>query len=295
MNPTRLLRAPGVAIMLWPMSRVFLLAAIAPALTIAQPARPDAPQQQTAQPRAEGAPPAQLAALISEIDATYARRDDPAQLAAHRARLAEAEKLAPGDYDVLWRAARLYFWLADDPALPGKEKSRLGKVGWDYGDRATSANPARVEGWYFAAGGVGNYALGIGVLTALRQGIEGKFKDRLSHAEAIDANFLNGGIQSAWGRFWYELPWPKYDARKSKRSLDTALGKNPNNVRAHVYLAELHQKESRDDEARAELQRAVASAPGRYDAPEERRWQEVARRLIAEMRTNPEVQGSQGG
>jgi hypothetical protein len=274
----------GVATMLWPMSRVFLLAALAPALAIAQPAaRPGAAPQSAPEARAvPAAPPAQLAALIAEIDATYARRDDPAQLAAHRARLAEAERLAPEGYDVLWRIARLYFWLADDPSLSGKEKSRLGKTGWEYGDRATAANPARVEGWYFAAGGVGNYALGIGVITALRRGIEGKFKDRLSHAEGIDPNFLNGGIQSAWGRFWYELPWPKYDARKSKRSLDVALGKNPDNVRAHVYLAELHLKEERFDGWKSELEKALSTPPGRYDAPEERRWQEVARRMLAD-------------
>ncbi len=266
-----------------PFIRVFLLAALAPALAIAQPAgRSDPGQDAPAEAGVRAAPSAPVASLLAEADASYARRDDPAQLAAHRARLAEAEKLAPGDYDVLWRLARLNFWLADDPKLPGKEKSRLGKTGWDYGDRATVANPKGVEGWYFAAGGVGNYALGIGVITALRQGIEGKFKDRLSRSESIDPNFLNGAIQGAWGRFWYELPWPKYDARKSKRSLEQALAKNPNNVRVHVYLAELNLKEERFDGWRTELQKALAAPPGRYDAPEERRWQEVARRMLAD-------------
>jgi len=271
--------------MLWPMSRALLLAALAlaPALAIAQPAaRPDAAQHAPEETGAQAAPSPQLASLIAEIDATYARRDEPAQLATHRARLAEAEKLAPNDYAVLWRLARLNFWLADDPKLPGKEKSRLGRTGWDYGDRATAANPKGVEGWYFAAGGVGNYALGIGVITALRQGIEGKFRDRLSRAESLDPNFLNGAVQGAWGRFWYELPWPKYDARKSKRSLDAALAKNPNNVRVHVYLAELHLKEERYAGWRTELEKALAAPPGRYDAPEERRWQEVARRMLAD-------------
>jgi hypothetical protein len=273
-----------------PMVRACLLAALAPALAFAQPAaRPDGA-------RPEGATRAaapEVAPLLAELDASYARRDEPAQLAAHRARLAEAQKLAPDEYEVLWRAARLYFWLADDPKLDPGEKSRLGKTAWELGDRATAANPARVEGWHFAAAGVGNYALGIGVFTALRKGIEGKFKERLSRAEGIDPRFQNGAIYTAWGRFWYELPWPKYSEKKSRAALETALRMNPDNVRAHVYLAELHAKESRPREARAELERAVAKAPGRYDAPEERRWQEVARRLMAELR-NP-AQGSNGG
>jgi hypothetical protein len=265
---------------------------LAPVLAPAQaPARPDAPRHAGA---AEGAPATKpdLAKLLEEIDATYARRDERGVLDRHRALLADAEKLAPGDYEVLWRQARLYFWLADDPAVEAREKSRLGKKGWEYGDRATAANPARVEGWHFAAAGVGNYALGIGVITALRQGIEGKFKERLSRAEQIDPGFQNGAIQTAWGRFWYELPWPKFNGKKSRAALEDALKKNPDNVRARVYLAELFQKLDRNDPWRAELQKATANPPGRYDAPEERRWQGVAKRMIA---AGPEGQAAGGG
>ena len=122
----------------------------------------------------------------------------------------------PGDFDVLWRQAQLYFWLADDPTLDEGRKSELGKKAWDYGDRASAANPKRVEGWFFAAGGMGNYALGIGVLKALGQGIEGKFKERLSRAERIDPGYYAGGIWVAWGRFYFKLPWPKYESAQER-------------------------------------------------------------------------------
>jgi tetratricopeptide (TPR) repeat protein len=270
--------------MVSPMLRwVLAVALLLPGLAAAQSAaaRPDAPQQD-------------LGPLLSEVDAAWPKRDDPATLAALRARLAEAEKAAPGDYGVLWRLARLHFWLADDPALKDEEKSREGKLAWDYGDRATAANPSRVEGWNYAAAGVGNYALGIGVLTALRQGIEGKFKERLSKAEALDPDFERGAIYTAWGRFWYELPWPKYSAERSRKALEAALARNPDNVRAHVYLADLFTKEGQPERAAAELHRALAGAPGRYDAPEERRWQGAARRRVAELERK-RGRGSEGG
>jgi hypothetical protein len=258
------------------------LALLLPHLAAAQAAaRPEAPR--------EGVGP-----LLAEVDALHPRRDDPAALAQLRARLAEAEKAAPTDYEVLWRLARLHFWLADDPALKSEEKSREGKIAWEYGDRAAAANPARVEGWNYAAAGVGNYALGIGVLTALRQGIEGKFKERLSKAESIDPDFEHGAIQTAWGRFWFELPWPKYSAERSQKALEAALGKNPANVRAHVYLADLFAKEGQAGRAQAELQRALTGAPGRYDAPEERRWMDVARRRMADLEQR-RARGSEGG
>lgn len=270
------------------MRQVLLVAALLVVPTVARPGPPpDATRQ-------EATPSGELKPLLAEIDALHARRDDPAQLKALREKVAEAEKLAPNEYEVLWRIARLNVWLADDPGLSGQEKSRLGKLAWDYGDRATTANAARAEGWYFAATGVGMYALGIGVITALRQGIEGKFKDRLSAAERIDPNFNDGAIQTAWGRFWYELPWPKYSPDRSRKALDAALKKNAANVRAHVYLADLFAKEDRAAEATAELQRAVAAVPGRYDAPEERRWQDIAKRKLTES-ARAGVRGSEGG
>lgn len=258
------------------MVRVLLIAALAvpgPALGQTEPV-PDAPRRE--------APAARVPeALLAEIDGAYEHRDDPGVMDAMRAKLEDAGKRWPEEYEVLWRLARHYFWLADDPALGKKEKSRLGRTGWEYGDRATTANPERVEGWHFAAAGMGNYALGIGIFAALRQGIEGKFKERLSTAERIDPGFQNGAIQTAWGRFWYELPWPKYSARRSRRALEDALGRNGDNVRARVYLADLYFKEGEPAQARAELEKAVAKPPGRYDAPEERRWQDVARKMLA--------------
>ena len=226
------------------------------------------------------APAGELTGLLAAADEAYGRRDDPAQLAALKARLAEAEKIAPNSFEVLWRLARLNVWLADDPRLEGEEKSRLGKLAWDLGDRASAASPTRVEGWYWSASGMGLYSLGIGVISALRQGIEPKFRERLGNAERNDPAYNHGAIPTAWGRFFYKLPWPKYDPRKSEESFLAALQRNPASVRARVWFAELLMKEDRGPEAQAQLEAAIAKPPGQYDPPEERRWQEEARRLL---------------
>lgn len=232
-------------------------------------------------PDAPGASRQDPSAVYAELDAAHARRDEPGVEQRLLEQLEAAERRTPQAYAVLWRLARLHGWRADDPAIGGEEKSRRGKRAWELAERAIVADPSRVEGWFYAAAGMGNYSLGIGIMKAISQGIEGKFKDRLSRAEKIDPKFDSGAIQTAWGRFWFKLPWPKYDARKSRRALERAIELNPANVRAHVYLAELHEKEDRPNEARAEWERAAAATPGRYDAPEERRWQAVARARLA--------------
>jgi tetratricopeptide (TPR) repeat protein len=131
---------------------------------------------------------------------------------------------------------------------------------------------------------MGNYSLGIGILKALGEGIEGKFKERLSRAEKFDPKFFDGGIYNAWGRFYFKLPWPKYDARHSEQALQKALQMNPDNVRARVYLAELYMKEKHPKEAKELLEEAAAHRPGSYDPPEERRSVASAKKLLAESK-----------
>ena len=258
---------------------------LAGALVIAQPAG-----GAEVAPTGDSPVPRDVQAFLGQVDAEWKRRDEAGRLDGARSLLAKAEAAAPDDYGVLWRLAQLYFWLSDDPALSGDEKSRLGKKAWDYGDRASAVNPRGVEGWYFAAVGMGNYSLGIGILKALGQGIEGKFKQRLTMAESISPDFYAGGIWNAWGRFYFKLPWPKYDARKSERLLQKAIQVNPENVRGRVFLAELYGKEGRIKEARDLLEQAVAhqpgsiGSPGSYDGPEERRSQKRARELLAELK-----------
>ncbi len=234
-------------------------------------------------PAREAVPAAAVNVRFAEVDRAYDHRDEPGELEKVKAGLEAAEKAGPADYELLWRLARLYSWLSDDPAISDDEKSKLGKIGWEHAEKAIALDPARVEGWHFAAVDMGQYSLGIGILKALSQGIEGKFKDRLSHAEKIDPGYSGGAIPTAWGRFWFKLPWPKYDAKKSKAAFDAALKLNPDNVRARVYLADLYEKEDEPAKARAELERAAAGEPGRYDAPEERRFQAVAREKLAKM------------
>lgn len=224
---------------------------------------------------------APLAAVLSRVDRAWPERDAPGKLQEIEAALGEATRMAPDSYDVLWRLARLDVWRADDALLPAGERSKLGKRAWENAEQAIRKDPSRVEGHLYAALGMGNYALALGVIQALRQGIEGKFKARLSRAEQIDPAFLDGTVHVAWGRFWYELPWPKYSARKSEEAFRRALAVNPANERARVFLAELYLKEEQRPKAMELLRQAAGAKPGAYDAPEERRMQARARQLLA--------------
>jgi tetratricopeptide (TPR) repeat protein len=224
-----------------------------------------------------------LAAALARSDDAYAQRDQPGQLEAAQAALEAAAAVAPGAYAILWRQARLLVWRSEEPGLPKERKSELGRQAWELADRACAAAPDRVEGWFYAMNGVGAYSQGLGIISALTQGMEGKFKDRLGRAERLDPGFQAGAIPTAWGRFWFELPWPKHDAGKSLKALNAALQLNPANVRAHVYLGDLLADEGKKDEAAAAYRAALEHPPGRSDAPEERRWQVLARAALERL------------
>jgi hypothetical protein len=225
-----------------------------------------------------------LSELLARLDTLHTRRDDPAALGEAR-RLADAALAqAPSDYGALWRAARVVFTESDEPTRSSDERSRLGKQAYDLAERAIAANPNDVAGHYWAALSIGSYAEGMGVVRALTNGIEGKFKRPLERATALDVGYDFGNIPVVWAAYYLELPWPKRDRAKAAEELQLALKLNPASLRARLYQAQLAADQDRPAEAKA-LLAAIAAAPaGRYDAPEERRVKKEAAEMAARLR-----------
>jgi tetratricopeptide (TPR) repeat protein len=242
-------------------------------------------------PDARPAPPAGpppvsqvLSQVLGRIDQLHTRRDDRTALAEEQALVQQALSRAGRDFGVLWRAARYYFWLSDDPGQSMDFRSRAGKDGWDLAERAIAVNPNRVEGHYWAAVCMGNYALGLGIVKALSIGLEGKFRERLGRAGQLDGRYEHGAIEIAWGRFFDKLPWPKRDRGEAEAHLKRAIEINPASLRARVYLASTWLDQDRAAEAKRLLEE-VAAAPGsgRYDPPEERRAKALGAGLLNQV------------
>jgi hypothetical protein len=225
---------------------------------------------------ARPAPPT-VPEAVAQIDALYRLRDDRAALDDQRRLIDETARRAPSDYEVLWRAARLYFWLGDDPSLANDARSALGKVGWDYAERAIARDAGRPDGYFWAAVNIGTYALGLGAFKAMTSGLEDKFKAHLQRAAELSPAYYYGGVDVAWGRFYEKLPWPKRDRRKAEQHLRLVLTQqNPYNLRARVFLADTLAHDHRAAEAKRLLDEVAAAPLGRYDLAEERRAKALA-------------------
>ena len=201
-----------------------------------------------------------LAQILARIDALHHRRDERPALIEERQLIDAAAAQSPRDYAVLWRAARLYFWLSDDPSVAKGERSQLGKAGWDLAERAIAIDAGQAAGHYWAAVNMGNYALGLGIMKALTMGMEGKFKDRLQRAGQLAPAYEFGGVEVAWGRFYEKLPWPKRDRKRAEEHLRRATRGQPANLRARVYLADVP---GADDRAPPRSKEAARRGGGR--------------------------------
>jgi len=224
-----------------------------------------------------------LAVRLARIDELYRRRDERAAWNEEQQLVQVSLALAPNDYGVLWRAARFYFWLSDDPGVTSDQRSQWGQQGWDLAERAVIVNPNDVAGHYWAAVCMGNYALGLGVVKALAKGMEGKFKERLKRAGELGPQYQHGSVDVAWGRFYDKLPWPKRDRKKAQEHLRRALQGHPDNLRAKVFLAVSLMDDDHPADAKKLLDEVAAAQPGKYDAPEERRAKALGAGLMPEL------------
>lgn len=210
---------------------------------------------------------------------TRGKGDDQGGAALHSLR--EAALAHPDSWDVQWRLARAAFWVSEGlPADAKEERRTIATEGWKAGEKAQALKPDAPEGPYFMALCIGEYSHSVGLLTALKQGLESKFRDPLLAVAKKAPKVDHGGVWNALGRYKFELPWPKRDLDESIGYLRKAIEVNPDNLRAMVYLAEsLEKRDKGEDIAEAKtLLGQVAKAPtDRYDPPEERRAKSLAK------------------
>ena len=215
----------------------------------------------------------------AQFDEVWKRRDEDKALRELHKLLKNALSSDPSSFDANWRMAGLLNWQAD--GTEGELKAALGKGAWQAGDRAITAKPEDVRGHYHGGTGIGLYSEGVGILTALSQGLEGKFRDRIQAAIRIDKDFLDGAPQVVWGRYFYKLPWPKRDVSESIKVLREAVRGHPDNWRAKLYLADSLADDGKGDEAKKLVQEVLAGKVS-ADPPEQKRLQDMAKKWLAQ-------------
>ncbi|HYS10753.1 MAG TPA: tetratricopeptide repeat protein [Myxococcales bacterium] len=244
-------------------------------LLVAQPVPPPGPPQ----PSSPGLPrPAEGPAGWRErFDELWKMRDQAGVEKELEQVVQQHLAAEPRSFDANWRLAALYNWIAD--SKEGDEKAALGKKAWDAADRAVTASPDSVRGHYNGGVGIGLYSEGVGIITALAQGLEGKFRDRILASLRLDKDYNDGAPQAVWGRYFFKLPWPKRDVGEATKVLTEAVRTHPNNLRAKLYLADCYADGEKVEEGTRLIQQ-ILDAKESDDPPEDRRIKKKARNWI---------------
>lgn len=263
-----------------------LLTAAMLLLTLAPAARAEQRGSGWVSPGPSADAPEAIRAALLEVDRLHDTREQGSNGDKGTELLRGLAKTSPESFDVNWRIARALFWASE--AMTDKDRRRtLATEGWDAGKKALAVKPKSADALYWTSLCVGSYSQSIGILTALREGVEAKFRDPLVAVSKSDPKIDHGGVWNALGRYKFELPWPKKDLAESVTYLRRALEINPQNLRARVYLAE--SLEDRDDdgdveEAKRLLKEVLAAPAARYDPAEELRAKAFARAAATRLK-----------
>lgn len=152
----------------------------------------------------------------------------------------------PGNFEATWKCARslrFYANKAQQTNFKGWKKicATMGKEGMTYAQKAIDLNPKKPDGYYYYALNVGIYADGVSIVKALKEGLKDKTQSSFEKVIAIDKSYEKYAALVGIGRFWYVLPWPLSDKKKSldyfrQYQKSGHFGEEPEGV---VYLAEL--------------------------------------------------------
>jgi hypothetical protein len=192
--------------------------------------------------------------------------------------LKDAEWNNKGNWDITWRVGRalsekavisfLSFMnenmknrkikevddiLDSDKSLEKNQENtllELGKEARYYMEKAKALNSSRVETFYYEALSISMYGLGKSIVSALLEGISGKYESALKSALKIDKSYMEGGALRLFGRYYYVLPWPKRDIEESIKYLQEAVQSCSNNVLNNLYLGDVLWRDGKKDEAK---------------------------------------------
>lgn len=236
-------------------------------------------------PPVAAAAPDDVKAGLAQADALYDEREKAGSLGKVLEALRGLQKAHADSYDVNWRLARALFWQAEGTGAKDQKRA-LATEGRQAAGKAAAANAKGPEALYFGALCIGEYSHSVGILTALSEGIEAKFRDPLLEVAKLDPNIDNGGVWNALGRYKFELPWPKRDYDQSVTWLRKSIETNPKNLRGRFYLAEsLAARDDKGDEAEARklFKEVLDAGVGQYDTAEEQRSKDLARASLAKL------------
>jgi Tfp pilus assembly protein PilF len=215
----------------------------------------------------------------SDIDRLFNYGADPGNEKQALEIVERALKDKPNDYDLLWRAARSYYYTADGVAA--RDRLQYYNRGIAVGSRAVEQKTDGDQGHFWLAANYGGYCRekGLPAFKTVK-----KVRDGMETVLRLNDRYEEGSAYVALGEIDRQLP--KLFGGDDKRAvarLEEGLKIVPQNLEMKLALAEAYLDSNRKTEARRQLEELVRMPVSPARTNESRRAQERARNLLAKL------------
>ncbi len=184
------------------------------------------------------------------------------------------------DYQWLWRAARVYYYVGDEAGT--NEKLAYFQKGIAVAERAVAAQPNAVEGHFWLAANYGGFSEQKGALKALQ--MVKKIRAEMETVLRLNDRYQDGGAYLALGEIDKELPRiVGGNMGRAITRLEQGLKVAPQNLEMKLAMAEAYLEDGRKEDARRQLQEIISRTVNASRAKSERDVQEKARKMLAKL------------
>jgi tetratricopeptide (TPR) repeat protein len=217
---------------------------------------------------------------VPEIDRLFSYGADPGSEKQALEIAERALKGKPNDYELLWRAARSYYYTADGVAA--RDRLPYYNRGIAVGSRAVDQKTGGVEGHFWLAANYGGYCREKSGLPPL--GTVKKVREGMETVLRLNDRYEEGSAYVALGEIDRQLP--KLFGGDDKRAvarLEQGLKIAPQNLEMKLALAEAYLDSNRKTDARRQLEEMMKLPLSPARTNESRRAQEKARSLLTKL------------
>jgi tetratricopeptide (TPR) repeat protein len=220
------------------------------------------------------------ASSFQEADYLFTFGENPARDKQSLAVVERALSSDGGNYQWLWRAARVLYYVGDEASK--NEKLGYFQKGIDLAQRAIAAQPNAVEGHFWLGANYGGYSEEKGAFKAL-QTVK-KIRAEMETVLRLNDRYQDGAAYLALGEMDRELPRIAGGSlSRAIMRLEQGIKIAPNNLEMKLSLAQAYQEDGRKEDARRQLQDITSRSINPSRARAERDVQQKARQLLGKL------------
>ena len=217
---------------------------------------------------------------ITEADTLYEGREDMNKARVAVASLRQARLADYGNYEAAWKLARASFYVGDRTDS-GSERDDLFREGTDAGKAAVQLQPDKPEGHFWLGANYGGAAAHSTIANL------SSFQDIKQEMEAvlkIDEGYQGYSAYLGLGRLYLQAPGVLGgDTNKAIEYLEKGIKLNPTHGLMRFHLAEAYEANTRDAEAKKQIEALMAITPDPKYAAEHKDAVEKAKKLLEKI------------